>query len=60
MPTFENVASYLAKITQVRDEIAAVRKKVDGSELVRATENGVTKPWTIFVEAIVARENMPS
>ena len=22
--------------------------------------NGVTKPWTVFVEAIVSRENLPS
>ena len=42
--TSKNVASYLTKITQVRDELAVVGEKVDGSELVRTTLNGVTKP----------------
>ena len=52
MATSENVASYLTRISQVRDELAAIGEKVDGSELVRTTVNGETKPWTIFVEAI--------
>ena len=60
MATSENVASYLSKITQVRDELGAVGENVDGSELVLTTLNGVIKPWTVFVEAIVARENKPS
>ena len=27
---------------------------------MRTTLNGVAKPWAVFVEAIVARENMPT
>ena len=34
MVTYENVASYLTRISQVRDELVAVGEKVDGSELV--------------------------
>ena len=29
-------------------------------ELVRTTQNGVTKPWSGFVESVVAREHMPT
>ena len=44
----------------MRDELAAVGEKVYGSELVKTTMNGMAKPWTVFVEAIVAKENLPS
>ena len=44
----------------MRDEPAAVGEVVPGFELVQTTLNGVAKPWAVFVEAIVARENLPS
>ena len=44
----------------MKDELAAVGEVVPGSELVRTTLNGVSKPWVVFVEAIVARENLPT
>ena len=28
--------------------------------MVRTTLDGVTKPWVVFVESIVAREHMPT
>ena len=56
----EGETSYHTKITQVRDELASIGEVVDDSELVRTTLNGMAKPWAVFVEAIVARENMPS
>ena len=51
---------YLTRISQVRDELATIRGVVFGIELVHTTVNGIAKPWAIFVEAIVARENLPS
>ena len=56
----ENVISYLTRITQVRDELGAVGEVIHDVELVRTTLNGVTKPWAVFVESVVAREHMPS
>ena len=38
----EGMASYLTKITQVRDELAAVREVVESTEMVRTALNGVT------------------
>ena len=60
MAKAEGVTSYFTRFTQVRDELAVVGEVVDNSELVRLVLNGVPKPWVVFVEAIVARENMPS
>ena len=48
MATSENVASYLTRLSQVRDELAAIGEKVDGSELVRTVVNGVTNPWSVL------------
>ena len=56
----EVVISYLTRISQVRDELAAVGEVVPGSELVRTAFKGVSKLWVVFVDAIVARENLPT
>jgi hypothetical protein len=56
----EGVTSYLTQITQVRDELSAVGEAVGEVELVRIALNGVSKPWAMFVQAIVGRENLPS
>jgi hypothetical protein len=59
MTKTENVATYLTKITQMRDELGVVGEVVADNELVRTSLNGVTKQWAVFVEGIVARENLP-
>jgi hypothetical protein len=59
MTKTENVATYLTKITQVRDELGVVGEVIANNELVRTVLNGVTKQWDVFVEGIVARENLP-
>ena len=45
----EGMASYLTKITQVRDELAVVGEMIGNAEMVRTTLNGVTQQWTAFV-----------
>ena len=52
--------AYITRISQVRDELAVVGVVVTGLELVQKTLNGVTAPWTVFVQGLVARENLPS
>ena len=54
------MVSYLTRITQVRDELGAVVERVLDAELVRTALNGVTKPWSVFVESVVAHEHMPT
>jgi hypothetical protein len=59
MTKVENVTTYLTKITQVKDDLGVVGEVVVDSELVRTSLNGVTKQWNVFIEGIVARENIP-
>ena len=54
----EEIVTYSICITQVRDELAAVGEKVEDGELLRQALNGATKSWAVFVESIVARENL--
>jgi hypothetical protein len=43
----------------MRDELGVVGEVVADNELVRTALNRVTKQWVVFVEVIVARENLP-
>ena len=56
----ESVTSYLTRVSQVRDELAAVGEVVDRAALIRVALNGFSKSWESYVRGIVARENMPS
>ena len=60
MAKLKGVIPYLTRISQVRDELPTVGEVIPGSDLVRTALNGVSKPWVVFVEAIVARENLPT
>ena len=44
----------------MRDELVTVGEVVPNAELVRTALNGVSKPWAMFVEALVAREKLPT
>jgi hypothetical protein len=58
----ESVFTYLTKLTQIQDELAAVRETVDETELVRSRTalNGFTKQWDVFVRGVIAREKLPN
>jgi hypothetical protein len=60
MTKAENVVTYLTRLTQVSDDLGVVGEAIVDSELVRTTLNGVSKQWVVFVEVIVARENIPN
>ena len=55
----ESMESYLSRITQVRDELPAIGEVISGSEMVHITLNGVSQQWTVFVQTIIGRENIP-
>lgn len=59
MTRFYNVTSYLMRITQIRDQLAAIGEKVTEAELVNVALNGFTKPWKPFVKGICARKHIP-
>ena len=56
----EEMVTYLTRITWVRDGLAAMGEKVEDGVLVQQALNGVTKSWAVFVESIVAKENLPN
>jgi hypothetical protein len=55
----ESVASYLTRVAQVKDELAAVGEVISDSELVRIALKGFTKEWEVFVKCVVGREHLP-
>jgi len=55
----ESVVSYLTRVAQVKDELAAVGETISDSELVRIALKGFTKEWEVFVKCVVGRENLP-
>ena len=60
MKSDEGVASYLTRVTQVKDELAAVGETIPDSKLVRIAPKGFTKQREVFVKCIVGRETLPS
>lgn len=55
----KGVVVYLTRITDVRDELAAIGETVAKTELVQIALHGFPKSWEVFVEGIVACENLP-
>jgi hypothetical protein len=55
----ESVSSYLPRVAQVKDELAAVGEVISDYELVRIALNGFTKDWEVFVKCVVGREHLP-
>jgi hypothetical protein len=56
----ESVTSFLARFTQIRDEIGAVGEVIVPNSLVRQALHSFTKPWAPFIQGIVAREALPT
>lgn len=60
MATSKSVASFLTKITWVRNKLGVVGENVYDVVLVQATLNGVKKTWANFVGAIVSKDKIHS
>jgi hypothetical protein len=54
MSKIDTIVTYLTKIMQVRDEMSVIGEIVHDPKKVRTTLNGVTDPWKVFVDGIVA------
>jgi len=54
MTNSDNVTSYLMRITQICDQLAAVGETVPDAELVNVALNGFTNPWQPFIHGICA------
>jgi arsenate reductase-like glutaredoxin family protein len=52
MTKSDRVTSYLRKITQIRDQLAAVGEKAEDAELMNMALNGFPTSWEPFVKGI--------
>jgi hypothetical protein len=55
----ESVFSYLTRVAQVKDELAAIGEVITDSELARIALNGFTKEWEVFMKCVVGRGHLP-
>ena len=59
MSKLDIVASYLMRITQIRDQLVAIGEAVDDTELVNVALNGFLGSWEPFVQGICVEEKFP-
>ena len=55
----ETVTNYFMRISQIKDQLAAIGDSVDDVELVTTTLNGFPSSWDPFVQGICARSKLP-
>ena len=56
MSRSDNVTIYFMRITQVRDQLAAIEEKMEDIELVNVVLNGLSKSWEPFVKGVCTQE----
>ena len=54
----EDVASYLTKVAQVKDELFVIGEVIADSELEQIALKGFTKDWDVFIKCVVGREKL--
>jgi hypothetical protein len=55
----ETMVNYFMKISQIKDQLAAIGDPVEDVELVTTTLNGFPPSWDPFVQGICARRRLP-
>jgi hypothetical protein len=55
----DTVSTYFMRISQIKDQLAAIGDSVDDAELVTTTLNGFPSSWDAFVQGICARSKLP-
>jgi hypothetical protein len=59
MENSESVTSYLMRVSQIRDQLAAIGNVISHKELVTTTLNGFPTFWIPFVQGVCARSKLP-
>ena len=59
MENSESVTSYLMRVAQIRDQLAAIGDVIGDKELVTTTLNGFPTFWIPFVQGVCARSKLP-
>ena len=55
----ETIANFFTRISQIKDQLAAIGDPVEDDELVTTTLNGFPPSWDPFVQGICARRKLP-
>jgi hypothetical protein len=55
----ETDSNYFMRISQIKDQLAAIGDSMDDAELVTTTLNGFPSSWDPFVQGICARSKLP-
>jgi hypothetical protein len=55
----ETIANFFTRISQIKDQLAAIGDPVEDVELVTTTLNGFPPSWDPFVQGICARRKLP-
>jgi hypothetical protein len=55
----ETIVNYFMRISQIKDQLAAIGDPVEDIELVTTTLNGFPSSWDPFVQGICARRRLP-
>jgi hypothetical protein len=59
MENSESISSYLMRVSQIRDHLAAIGDVISDKELVTTTLNGFPTFWIPFVQGVCARSKLP-
>jgi hypothetical protein len=59
MENSESVTSYLMRVSQIRDQLAAIGDVISDKELVTTTPNEFPTFWIPFVQGVCARSKLP-
>ena len=55
----ELMSSYFTRVSQIKDQLAAIGDPEEEKELVLTTLNGFPSSWDVFVQGICARKKLP-
>ena len=59
MQKFETIHSYFTRISQINGPIEAIGDKVEATELVMTTLNGLPRSWDPFIKGLCSRKKLP-
>lgn len=59
MQKFETIHSYITRVSQINGQIEATGDKVESTELVMTTLNGLPRSWDPFIKGLCSRKKLP-
>ena len=59
MTNSDLVATYFMKVSQLRDQLKAIRDLIEDEELVMVTLNELISSWESFIQCVCGREELP-